>query len=82
MGGTFLFAALTLPASAEQQQVTVRLPNGEVVSVTVDVPPGASLEDIEIPFAPADHAAELRVGGPGVATVRSSEDEAPPQGPP
>ncbi len=33
--------ALTLPAAAQQQTVYVKLPTGEVVQVTVDVPPGS-----------------------------------------
>ena len=33
--------ALTFPASAQTQTVYVRLASGEVVPVTVDVPPGA-----------------------------------------
>jgi Transglycosylase SLT domain/Peptidase family M23 len=41
--------ALTIPASAQSETVTVRLPSGEVVQVTVDVPPGGSLEDIKLP---------------------------------
>jgi hypothetical protein len=41
--------ALTLPAEAQQETVYVRLPSGEVVPVTVDVPPGGSLNDIQLP---------------------------------
>ncbi len=41
--------ALTLPAAAEPQTVTVRLLTGEVVTITVDVPPGTPLDDIELP---------------------------------
>ena len=41
--------ALTIPAVAQTQTVTVQLPSGEIVQVTVDVPPGSSLEDIELP---------------------------------
>jgi Transglycosylase SLT domain/Peptidase family M23 len=41
--------ALTYPAVAQTQTVYVRLANGEVVPVTVDVPPGATLDDIQLP---------------------------------
>ena len=41
--------ALTMPAAAEPQTVTVRLITGEVVTITVDVPPGTPLDDIELP---------------------------------
>ncbi|MEA2330063.1 MAG: hypothetical protein QOH58_201 [Thermoleophilaceae bacterium] len=41
--------ALTIPAAAQTQTVTVQLPSGEIVQVTVDVPPGGSLADIQLP---------------------------------
>ena len=41
--------ALTFPAIAQTQTVYVRLASGEVVPVTVDVPPGATLDDIQLP---------------------------------
>ena len=41
--------ALSIPAAAQMQTVWVRLPTGEVIPVAVDVPPGASLNDIELP---------------------------------
>ena len=44
--------ALTYPALAQTQTVYVRLATGEVVPVTVDVPPGASLDDIQLPGTP------------------------------
>jgi hypothetical protein len=50
--GTLVMAGLTaftIPAEAKSQTVTVRLPSGEVVTVTVDVPPGESLADIKLP---------------------------------
>jgi Transglycosylase SLT domain len=51
-GGVVLVAALTtltIPALGEPQQVWVRLPSGEIVQVTVDVPPGSTLEDVQLP---------------------------------
>src|SRR5680860_207562 len=44
--------AFTVPASAQLRNVTVQLPDGRVVTVTVDVPPGTPLEDIELPGVP------------------------------
>ena len=41
--------AFTIPASAEQRQITVRLVTGEVVTITVDVPPGTPLSEVEVP---------------------------------
>ncbi len=55
--------ALSIPAAAQTQTVYVRLADGSVVPVTVDVPPGSSLDDIQLPGTPvprarahADHA--------------------------
>jgi hypothetical protein len=42
-------AAFTLPASAEKKTVYVQLVTGEVVPVTVDVPPGTDLNQIQLP---------------------------------
>ncbi|HMJ94443.1 MAG TPA: lytic murein transglycosylase, partial [Thermoleophilaceae bacterium] len=44
--------ALSLPAAAQTQTVYVRLADGSVVPVTVDVPPGSSLDDIQLPGTP------------------------------
>jgi murein DD-endopeptidase MepM/ murein hydrolase activator NlpD len=47
-----IFSALTFSASAQEQTVYVQLANGQVVPVTVDIPPGASLNDIQLPGTP------------------------------
>ena len=47
-----IFSALTYTASADTQTIYVRLASGQVVPVTVDVPPGASLNDIQLPGTP------------------------------
>ena len=41
--------ALTMPAFAELQKVWVRLPSGEIVQVKVDVPPGSTIYDVQLP---------------------------------
>ena len=48
-----LFGVLAVPASAELHRVTVTLVTGETLTLTVDVPPGASVQTIEIPGLPA-----------------------------
>jgi hypothetical protein len=58
------FAAITLPASAEQRTVTVRLADGTLAQVQVDVPPGTPLEDIQIPTLPTPTVPELPVPVP------------------
>jgi hypothetical protein len=47
-----LLTALSIPAAAQTQTITVQLPSGEVTQVTVDVPPGSSLDDIQLPGTP------------------------------
>jgi transglycosylase-like protein with SLT domain/peptidase M23-like protein len=44
--------ALSIPAAAQTQTVYVELADGSVVPVTVDVPPGSSLDDIQLPGTP------------------------------
>jgi Transglycosylase SLT domain/Peptidase family M23 len=44
--------ALSIPATAQTQTVYVKLADGSVVPVTVDVPPGSSLDDIQLPGTP------------------------------
>jgi Transglycosylase SLT domain/Peptidase family M23 len=41
--------ALTMPAAAQSETVKVRLPSGEIVQVTVEVPPGGTLADVKLP---------------------------------
>ena len=48
-----MFGFLVVPASAELHRVTVTLVNGQELTLTVDVPPGATVESIEIPGLPA-----------------------------
>ncbi len=45
-------AAFTLPAAAEKQTIYVKLPSGQVVPVTVDVPPGTPISNIALPGVP------------------------------
>ncbi len=47
-----MLTAFTIPASAEKRTIYVRLVTGQVVPVTVDVPPGTPLDDIQLPGTP------------------------------
>ncbi len=47
-----MLTALTLPASAEKRTIYVKLVTGQVVPITVDVPEGTPLDQIELPGAP------------------------------
>ena len=49
-----VFTGFTFPAAAQTQTVPVRLPSGEIVQVTVDVPPGGTLDDIQLPGTPVE----------------------------
>jgi hypothetical protein len=59
--------AFTLPAAAERQVLTVKLATGEIITVTVDVPPGTPVSEIPLPdgigpvewVAPQEPAAEV-----------------------
>jgi Transglycosylase SLT domain len=44
-----IFTGLTMPAAAQPQTVQVRLPSGEIITLTVEVPPGSTLEDVQLP---------------------------------
>ena len=44
--------AFTLPASAEKRTIYVKLVTGQVVPITVDVPEGTPLDQIELPGTP------------------------------
>ncbi|HYZ30307.1 MAG TPA: lytic murein transglycosylase [Thermoleophilaceae bacterium] len=44
------FTVPTTPAQAELRTVTVQLADGSTTTVTVDVPPGTPLEDVQIPL--------------------------------
>src|SRR4051794_32428627 len=47
-----MLTAFTTPASAEKQTIYVRLVTGQVVPVTVDVPAGTPLDQIQLPGTP------------------------------
>ena len=50
--------AFTLPASAEKRTVYVKLVTGQVVPITVDVPDGTPVDQIQLPghAGPPRHA--------------------------
>jgi hypothetical protein len=71
------FTALTFPASAQTQTVYVKLPSGEVVPVQVDVPPGSSLDDIQLPGAPVPAPPAPETTTPTTPTVPNVPKPAP-----
>jgi hypothetical protein len=77
--------AFSTAANAQSETVTVRLPSGEVVTVTVDVPPGGSLEDIKLPGTIVKRSETAQAEQPAETTQTQTETTPapPPQpGPP
>ena len=48
-----MFGLFVMPASAELHRISVTLVTGEKLTMTIDVPRGATVETIEIPGLPA-----------------------------
>ncbi|MEA2271851.1 MAG: hypothetical protein QOI98_559, partial [Solirubrobacteraceae bacterium] len=71
---------LTMPASAELRDVTVRLADGSLATVTVDVPPGTPLEDIQLPAPPAVPTVPLPVPTPPGTPAPDPGSGTPDQG--
>ncbi|MEA2466689.1 MAG: hypothetical protein QOJ57_815 [Thermoleophilaceae bacterium] len=69
--------ALTFPAAAQTQTVYVQLPSGEVVPVTVDVPPGATLDDIQLPGTPVPAPSAPETTTPTTPTTPTLPKPAP-----
>jgi hypothetical protein len=70
--------ALTIPAAAQTQTVWVQLASGEIVRVQVDVPPGSSLSDIQLPGTPVPAPTTPTTPAP---TTPTAPDPAPQQPP-
>jgi transglycosylase-like protein with SLT domain/peptidase M23-like protein len=72
------------PASAELRTVTVRLADGSLTTVTVDVPPGTPLDDVQLPAPPPLPTVPLPVptppGTPAPAPSPSPGSGNPDQG--
>src|SRR5215210_251775 len=73
--------ALTYPALAQTQTVYVRLASGEVVPVTVDVPPGATLDDIQLPGPVVTAPSAPETTTPTVPTVPTAPKPPPTTAP-
>jgi Transglycosylase SLT domain/Peptidase family M23 len=75
--------AFSTAANAQSETVTVRLPSGEVVQVTVDVPPGGSLEDIKLPGTIVKRSQTAQAEQPAETTqTETTPAPAPQPGPP
>src|SRR5688572_25520666 len=76
-----LFGLLVVPASAELHRVSVTLVTGETITTTVDVPPGGSVQSIEIPGLPAPVQSVTDLG-PVATPEPEPEPTAAPTAPP
>jgi hypothetical protein len=76
---------LTIPAAADPETVWVRLPSGEVVKVTVDVPPGKTIHDVQLPgeLVPPPTAPQetIETAPPATETAPAPPKPAPPEQP-
>ncbi|MEA2418580.1 MAG: hypothetical protein QOE60_786, partial [Thermoleophilaceae bacterium] len=78
--------AFSIPANAQPETVTVRMPSGQVMRVTVDVPPGGSLEDIKLPgkivHRPKTAQAQTPAPAPEQTPTETTPAPAPEPSPP
>jgi transglycosylase-like protein with SLT domain len=82
--GLVMLASLTtatLPAAAQEQTVWVQLPTGEIVPVTVDIPPGGTLKDVQLPGTPVPPPAETTPAAPPTPTTPTAPAPRPPTAP-
>ena len=76
-----LFTGFSVPASAQTQTVSVQMPTGEIVQVQVDVPPGTSIDDIQLPGTPVPTPEAPATVNP-VPAPETDPAPAPEPGPP
>jgi hypothetical protein len=75
--------ALTIPAAAKPETVWVLLPTGEIVPIQVDVPPGSTLADIDLPGKPVPPPTQTETtpAQPPPTTTETTPAQPPPKEP-
>jgi hypothetical protein len=74
--------ALTMPAAAQLKTVWVLLPTGEIVPIQVDIPPGSTLEDVQLPGKPVPPPTQTETTpAPPPPTQTETTPAPPPQEP-
>ncbi|HEY1360280.1 MAG TPA: lytic murein transglycosylase [Thermoleophilaceae bacterium] len=73
-----MLTAFTIPASAEKRTIYVRLITGQVVPVTVDVPPGTPLNQIQLPGVPVPPGTPSKPKTPTETTPPPTTTAPPP----
>ena len=68
--------SLTLPAAAEVRHFTVRLADGSVVTLSIDVPPGTPIDQIDLPGVPLLEGGQPIGDGAPVQPVEGAADPA------
>ena len=72
-----VFGLLVVPASAELHRVTITLVTGQTLTMTVDVPPGSSVESLQIPGLPAPVQSITDLGPVADPDARAAADRRP-----
>ena len=74
-----LYAVVVVPASAELHRLAVKLTNGQSVELTVDVPPGSSVQDVELPplAAPVQSVVDLGPAATPTPTATATPTQTP-----
>ena len=72
-------AAFTVPAAAEKRTYSVQLVDGTVIQVTVDVPPGTPVSEIEVPGVIVNEPAEP--DAPPISTGQEPQPKQPEPAP-
>ena len=72
--------AFTLPASAEKRTIYVKLVTGQVVPITVDVPEGTPLDQIQLPGTPVPPGTPVRAQARSPSPSRPTRRPSPGSG--
>ncbi len=76
-----VFTGFSIPAAAQTQTVPVQTPSGEVVQVQVEVPPGGTLDDVQLPGTPVAPPATPNVPTPPATPAPKPQAPAPAPAP-
>jgi hypothetical protein len=76
-----LYAVVVTSASAELHRLSVKLTNGQSVELTVDVPPGSSVQDVALPALPAPVDSIVDLGPVSTPTPTPTATATPMQTP-
>src|SRR3954454_20096822 len=81
LAATVLATVLTMPASADLQRVTFRLSDGTLQQIVLDVPPGATLQDIRSLAPTAGEPIAMEAAPAQTTPTQTQTTPAPPPAP-